>query len=55
MPVDKIHVAGDPRIEYKSATVNGHKYSESRKPWLDTLKSPKTLHRPYMENEGVGY
>lgn len=31
MPVDKIHVAGDPRIEYKTATVNGgHKYSESR-------------------------
>ncbi|KAJ5098041.1 hypothetical protein N7532_005042 [Penicillium argentinense] len=27
MPVDKIRVVGDPRIEYKTATVNGHKYS----------------------------
>ncbi|CEJ58124.1 hypothetical protein PMG11_06794 [Penicillium brasilianum] len=26
MPVDKIRVSGDPRILYKSATVNGHKY-----------------------------
>lgn len=28
MPVDKIRVSGDARFEYKSATVNGHKYSE---------------------------
>ncbi|KAF3384994.1 Bifunctional epoxide hydrolase 2 [Penicillium rolfsii] len=27
MPVDKIQVSGDARFEYKSATVNGHKYS----------------------------
>ncbi|KAJ6133910.1 hypothetical protein N7523_000232 [Penicillium sp. IBT 18751x] len=27
MPVDKIRVSGDPRIKYKSTTINGHKYS----------------------------
>lgn len=28
MPVDKIRVEGDSRIEYKSAIVNGHKYCQ---------------------------
>lgn len=28
MPVDKIRVSDDARIQYQSATVNGHKYSE---------------------------
>ncbi|KGO67720.1 hypothetical protein PITC_000580 [Penicillium italicum] len=27
MPVDKIRVSGDSRIEYKTATLNGHNYS----------------------------
>ncbi|OQE22697.1 hypothetical protein PENFLA_c012G06001 [Penicillium flavigenum] len=27
MPADKIRVSGDSRIEYKTATLNGHKYS----------------------------
>ncbi|KAJ6068921.1 hypothetical protein N7499_010808 [Penicillium canescens] len=27
MPIDKIQVSGDPRIEYKTATLNGHNYS----------------------------
>lgn len=28
MTVDKIRVSGDERVEYKSATVNGHKYCQ---------------------------
>lgn len=28
MPADKIRVSGDARIQYQSATLNGHKYSQ---------------------------
>lgn len=32
MPVDKIRVSGDSRIEYKTATLNGHNYCEHTTP-----------------------
>lgn len=47
MTVDKIRVSGDPRVEFKSATVNGRKYCQyhqSVTPRSMSMHSPK--HRP---------
>lgn len=49
MAVDKIRVSGDPRIQYKSATVNGRQYGEFQHAFHSEKTKRRNLHNQTME------